>query len=172
MRRAFAPHLLSIQNIFNSYNDKSRVIEYKKGAGFTLVEIMIVVGIVAILISLAIPNILRSRVIANEGAALANLKAVNSACQLYHIDKDSYPSGLSDLVEPNSNPPYIDPTLAAGRKQGYEFIYNLGSQDHFTINANPLFSGLLKSRYFYTDESGVMRWRTDSEAGPDDEIVR
>jgi prepilin-type N-terminal cleavage/methylation domain-containing protein len=139
---------------------------------FTLIEIMIVVGIVAILISLAVPNILRSRVIANEGAALANLRTVNSACQLYHINNETYPSNLSDLVEPNSNPPYMDPTLAAGQKQGYEFIYNLASQDHFTINANPLFSGLLKSRYFYTDESGVMRWRTDSAAGPDDEIVR
>jgi len=139
---------------------------------FTLVEIMIVVGIMAVLISLAVPNILRSRVIANEGAALANLRTVNSACQLYHIDKDSYPSSLSDLIAPNSNPPYMDPTLAAGEKQGYEFIYSLGSQDHFTVNANPLFSGLLKSRYFYTDESGVVRARTDGAAGPGDEIVR
>jgi len=140
--------------------------------GFTLVEIMIVVAIVVVLASLSAPNLLRARVNANEGAALANLRTINNACQLYHINNDTFPSGLSDLIEPASNPPYIDPALATGQKQGYEFAYNLESPDHFTINANPLFSGLLKSRYFYTDESGIVRARTGEAAGPDDEIVK
>jgi len=140
--------------------------------GFTLVEIMIVVAIVTVLVSLAMPGIMRSRVNANEGAALANLRTINNGCQLYHINNDAFPSGLSDLIEPASNPSYIDPILATGKKQGYEFVYSLDSADHFIINANPLFSGLLKSRYFYTDESGVVRGKTGSPAGPDDETVR
>lgn len=41
--KAFTPHLLSRQNIFNSHNDRSGVIGYKKGAGFTLVEVLVVV---------------------------------------------------------------------------------------------------------------------------------
>ena len=133
---------------------------------------MIVVAIVTVLVSLAVPGIMRSRVNANEGAALANLRTINNGCQLYHINNDTFPYDLSDLIEPASNPPYIDPALATGQKQGYEFVYSLDSLDHFIINANPLFSGLLKSSYFYTDESGVVRANAGSPAGPDDETVK
>lgn len=140
--------------------------------GFTLIEIMIVVAIVIVLVMLAVPNILRSRVVANEGAALANLRSINSACQIYHINKETYPASLSDLIEPNSSPPYIDTMLASGKKQGYEFAYELLNSDHFTVNANSLSGGLLKGRYFYTDESGVVRTKSDGPAGPEDEAIK
>ena len=139
--------------------------------GFTLVEIMIVLAIVIVLLTIAVPNFLRSRVIANETAALTNCRAINNACQLYNINQENYPNSLTDLTEPASNPPYIDSTLAAGRKLGYEFIYQLVDSGHFTLNANPLSSGLLKGRYFYMDESGSIRAKKDGPAGPTDEIV-
>lgn len=139
--------------------------------GFTLVEIMIVLAIVIVLLTIAMPNFLRSRVIANETTALANCRAINNACQLYHINRETYPDSLTGLIEPASNPPYIDSTLATGRKQGYEFIYNLVDSGHFTLNANPLFLGLLKGRYFYMDETGSIRAKRDGPAGPTDEIV-
>lgn len=139
--------------------------------GFTLVEIMIVVAIVIILLVIAMPNLLRSRIIANETAALTNCRSINNACQLYHINHETYPNGLTDLIEPTSNPPYIDTTLAGGRKQGYEFIYQLVDADHFTLNINPLTSGLLKGRYFYMDEAGIIRAKSDGPAGPTDEIA-
>lgn len=137
--------------------------------GFTLVEMMIVVAIIIILITLAVPNMLRSRIIANEGVAIGALRTINNACQLYHINKENYPASLSDLIEPASNPPYIDDDLADGYKQGYDFIYNR-SEEGFSVNANP--TGIfLKGRYFYTDESGLIRAKTGSPAGPDDEII-
>lgn len=137
--------------------------------GFTLVEIMIVLSIVAILLTLAIPNLLRSRIVVNETAALANLKTISDASQLYYINQGNYPEGLLSLAE--SNIPYIDDTLASGEKQGYEFIYNLIDTQHFTINANPLPQALFKGRYFYTDETGIIRAKKDGPAGPEDEIV-
>jgi type II secretory pathway pseudopilin PulG len=161
MKRVFTP----LQTI--SRRKRNRVFV----TGFTLVEIMIVVAIVIILVSLATPNILRSRVNANEGAAIANLRSINSACQLYHIDREAYPGSLSDLIEPNSSPAYIDPTLASGRKQGYEFIYSLFNDDHFTVNANPTTRGLLQGRYFYMDETGIIRAKSGDPAGHDDEII-
>lgn len=139
--------------------------------GFTLLEIMIVLAIVVALLTIAVPGLLRSRVIANETAALTNCRAINNACQLYHMNQENYPDSLSSMVEPVSNPPYIDTTLATGRKQGYAFIYKLVDADHFTLNANPISSGLLKGRYFYTDESGIIRVRKDGPAGPDDEVA-
>jgi len=140
-------------------------------AGFTLAEIMIILAIVIVLLTIAMPNFLRSRVIANETAALANCRAINNACQLYHVNQETYPTGLSDLSEPTSNPPYIDSALASGRKQGYEFMYKLVDSGHFTLNANPLTSGFLKGKYFYMDETGIIRAKSDGLAGPNDEVV-
>ena len=138
--------------------------------GFTLIEVMIVVAIVIILVTVAIPTLLRLRVTANEMAALASLRAINNGCQLYHINNLTYPSSLSDLVSPTSNPPYIDSTLATGEKQGYEFLYQLIDNSHFTVNANPLYTGLLKGKYFYMDEAGIVHVNPASQAGPDDPI--
>lgn len=162
MKRAFTPAPIVIKDKLNKQLVR----------GFTLVEIMIVVGIVIVLVMLAVPNILRSRVVAYEGSAIANLKTINNACQLYHINEENYPAGLSDLSEPNSDPAYLDSTLASGKKQSYEFMYQLISDDSFTVNANPLSGGLLKGRYFYMDESGVIRSNNDGAAGPQDEIVK
>ncbi len=143
----------------------------KRLAGFTLAEIMIVVAVVIILLAIAIPNLLRSRVIANETAALSNCRSINNACQLYHINRETYPTDLSSLVEPASNPPYIDAALGTGHKQGYEYIYNLVDSEHFALNVNPTTAGFLKGRYFYMDESGIVRARSDGPAGPTDGAV-
>lgn len=139
---------------------------------FTLVEIMIAVSIIMILITLAVPNVLRSRVVANETAALANMRTIINSCQVYYASKKAYPSGLTDLTEPVSSPPFIDPVLAAGKKQGYEFNYSLVNDDHFTIQVNTTSGSILKGRYFYTDESGEIHARNGGPAGPDDEIVK
>lgn len=169
MRRGFIPHLLSMCNIFKFYKNNSRVIEYKKGAGFTLMEIMIVVAIVIILISLVVPSVLRSRVAANECATIANLRALDKACQAYHIDQQAYPDNLLTLSA--ADPPYIDNALGSGRKQGYEFVYESLDADQFSVHANPIHGGLLKGRYFYLDESSTIRTSKDGPAGPGDEAI-
>lgn len=139
---------------------------------FTLVEIMVVVSALLILISLSLPNILRSRIIAYEGVALANIKTLSNACQLYHANQGSYPSSLDTLAD--IDPPYIDSSFGSSTnntKQRYQFVYTLVNADSFTINANPVSAGLLKGRYFYTDEGGIIRAKSDGPAGPNDQVV-
>ncbi|MFC1674367.1 type II secretion system protein [Candidatus Omnitrophota bacterium] len=138
-------------------------------SAFTLVEIMIVVGIVAVLITLAMPNILRSRITANEGAALGNIRTINQGCHLYHIQQGSFPQDLNDLVE--INPPYIDSALGSGSKQGYDFIYVNPDPDSFTLNANPATALFRQGRYFYIDQNGIIRAKIGGPAGPGDEAV-
>lgn len=134
-------------------------------------EIMVTVAVVIILLMVAVPNILRSRVVANEGAAIANLKALNTACQSYHIDQQQYPDSLVALGD--AQPPYIDKLLAGGERQGYEFKYASSDTDHFSVHANCIHTGLLKGRNFYMDESSIVRFSSaDEEAGPEDEIVK
>ena len=137
--------------------------------GFTLIEIMIVVAILMVLIGLAIPNILRSRSVANEGVAVANLKTISDACQLYHSNRGVFPETLLELALPDSNPPYIDQLLASGSKQGYGFIYALNGLG-FTVNANP--TGILGGRYYYVDETGAVHVRENKEASSKDPILQ
>lgn len=141
---------------------------------FTLIEIMVVVAIVGILLALALPQFLRSRISANETAAIANLRLINNACQAYYanINPHSYPlDGLSDLISPVSEPPYIDNILASGTKQGYEFKYKFIDAEHFQVYANPVYPGRTGVRYFFVDETGVIRANSTQEAGPDDPPV-
>jgi len=131
--------------------------------GFTLIEIVTVIAILVILTGLAIPSILRSRNDANEGAAMANLKILSDACQLYRMNLNIYPQNLAAMASPVSSPPYIDQVLAGGRKQGYVFIYNR-TNNGFTLNANPEALG----RYYYIDETGVLRVNATQQAGAGD----
>lgn len=88
--------------------------------GFTLVEIMIVVAIIALLAALALPGLLRSRINANEAAAKANLKAIATACESYAAANDgNYPTNKTDLT--NVNPPYLTRDIIGQTVQGYKY---------------------------------------------------
>src|ERR1022692_806341 len=87
--------------------------------GFSLIELLIVVAIILIIAAIAIPNLLRSKMAANEASALANLRVLNNAEVIYAITYNSgYTSGLNWLGPPVSGvasataADLIDPTLA------------------------------------------------------------
>lgn len=139
----------------------------KQVLGFTLVEIMVVVAIVLVILSIGIPNLLRSRTTASEGMAVAGLRAINNACQLYLNNNQLYPNGLSDLIPPNSDPPYIDTELASGRRQTYNFIYSQ-TDNGFAVNANPI-NNVGSPRYFFMDQSGIVHVKEGGPAGAGDQ---
>lgn len=155
--------------MLNQPNQRSHSLT--SAGGFTLIELMVVAAIIAILAAVGIPNILRSRMASNEAAAMVGLKTISSASELYYNNNNTYPQGLSDLAEPQANPPYIDAALASGEKQGYKFVYASQDAQHFAANANPVSYGITGARFFYIDEAGVMRSNPSQEAGPDDPVV-
>lgn len=152
-------------------NSYVRINTMRQKNSFTLVEIMIVVAIVVVLVILAVPNFLRSRITVNENAVIACLRTINNALQLYYQSNKTYPASLADLTEPVSIPPYLNSTLAGGKRHGYEFIYNFVDSEHFNLNANPLSVGRTGVRYFYTDETGVIRANSNQQAGPNDQQI-
>ena len=128
--------------------------------GFTLVEIMIVVAIIALLAAIAIPNFLRARHNANETAAVGNLRTISSACESFRTvsPTTAYPTALTDLS--GATPPYIDTVLSAGTKQGYVFAYTApiaGAPDLYSCTATPTGYHTTGTRAFFIDQSGVIR---------------
>jgi prepilin-type N-terminal cleavage/methylation domain-containing protein len=136
--------------------------------GFTLVEIMIVVAIIALLAAIAIPNLLRARLNANESAAIGALQTVSTASQSYRGGNPTYPSNLAALS--GSTPPYIDTVIGGGAKQGYNFALT-GSTNSFTSTARPGTFGTTGNRSFYCDESGVIRFTTSNAAATSSDSV-
>ncbi|MBI3322665.1 MAG: prepilin-type N-terminal cleavage/methylation domain-containing protein [Candidatus Omnitrophica bacterium] len=153
----------------------------RKAKGFTLVEIMIVVAIIALIAAIAIPNLLRARHNANETAAIGNLKTLVDSLESFRANQapTTYPGAgvvsgaiaVTNLVGlSNTLPPYIDAVLASGTRQGYTFAYapgavrvvtingvNFNVYDTYTIVANPVTPSTTGTRGFFVDETGVIR---------------
>lgn len=129
--------------------------------GFTLVEIMIVVAIIALLAAIAIPNLLRARHNANEAAAIASCRTISTALESYRAAQTppTYVGGtLAALAA--ANPPYIDATLgaasAAPGKQGYTFALAITNANQYTCTATPVTANVTGTRVFVVTESGVI----------------
>ena len=121
--------------------------------GFTLVELMIAVAIVILLVALSINGLMRSRITANEAAAIKTLKTLHSAFASFRAVNSAYPNDLLDLGR--EVPPYIDGALArTATRRGYIFrMADVVTENTFKISATPLdaFSG---KRTFYIEELG------------------
>ncbi len=92
--------------------------------GFTLVEIMIVVALVAILIAIAIPNVLGVKRSGNISQAKSELAALQAALESYYMSTGAYPAALNDLT--SATPNIIGTTLPTDPfVSGVDYGYNL-----------------------------------------------
>lgn len=128
--------------------------------GFTLIELMIVIAIIAIIAAIAIPNLIEARKHGNEAAAIGALKTINTSQTLYREgDKDG--NGTLDYGSINqlSNTTLIDSVLGSGLKQGYKFLAapstTTGEFLWFAV-ANPASPTTTGDRYFCTNHAGVI----------------
>ena len=139
----------------------------KKNSGFTLIELMIVIAIIAIIAAIAIPNLIEARKGSNEAAAIGALRTLNTAQSLFREgDKDhngtlDYSSTLG-LLQTSAN--LIDSVLSSGTKQGYAFTITASTQFTWSATAGPLTPGKSGDRYFFIDESGVIRFSNTATA--------
>ena len=134
------------------------MLKLREKHGFTLVEIMIVVAIISLLAAIAIPNLLRARHNANESAALGSLRTLSSAEESYRANQNpvTYGSLANLLAPPTGGPAYIDAILAAGAKQGYNFVMSALTANTYTVTATPQIAGQTGTRVFTVDQTGVL----------------
>ncbi len=155
----------------------------KDSRGFSLIELLIVVAIILIIAAIAIPNLLRSRIAANQASAVGSLRTMNTAEITYASTYNAgYSPDLASLGPGTSATPtaseagLIDSVLASGVKSGYTFTYTAGSVvggriDTYTINADPVTPGTTGTNYYFTDHSGVIRQNSTGTASVTDSPI-
>ncbi len=145
----------------------------KKNAGFTLIELMIVVAIIAIIAAIAIPNLLRSRMSANEAGAAGGIRTVATsevAYQAAGIDATTNGIGKYGTLTAlgTGTTPFVDSALASGTKQGYAFaaVPTLESNavPRYTATASPALVNKTGTKAYFVDESGMIRFEGDGTA--------
>jgi type IV pilus assembly protein PilA len=140
------------------------------GAGFSLIELLIVVAIILIICAIAIPNMLRAKIAANQSAAVQNCRSVTSAEILYYTTFNvGFAPSLTALGGPTTGTPtasdaqLVDEALSTtGIKSGYTFTYvplsmdSSGDYQDYSLNADPLSPNITGVDHYYTDEPSVI----------------
>ncbi|NQT90280.1 MAG: prepilin-type N-terminal cleavage/methylation domain-containing protein [Candidatus Omnitrophica bacterium] len=135
-----------------------------KGRGFTLVEIMIVVALIALVAAIAVPTLLKHCHDSNETAAVASLSKIRTAMESYRASRPrSVYTGatLVRLASSDNGPAYIDKTLGTGEKNGYGFRLMVTRPRSYVCTAQPLSKNVSGSRDFRVQQDGVIQTRPD-----------
>ncbi len=134
----------------------------RRRSGFSLIELLIVIAIILIIVTVALPKLNKARMYAQETAALKAVQTLNTMQVQYNSTFGRFAQSLTELGPPASgtsnasSADLISGDLASGTKQGYNFTLT-GTPSGYTISAVPSVFGSTGSRTFFSDQSLVIR---------------
>ena len=133
----------------------------KRRRGFSLIELLIVIAIILIIITIALPKLNRARMYSQETAAIGAIRTLHTAQVQYTSQFGRFATSLAELGPPASGGPsaaaadLIGNDLANGKKQGYVFTVT-GNQGGYIVQAVPEVYNTGGSRTFYSDQTMVV----------------
>lgn len=127
---------------------------------------MVVVALIVVIVSLAVPVSLRARVQSNEAGAIGNLRTISSAAESFRSAQNppAYPASLATMA--SSSPPYLDSAWnASNQRQGYVYSYSVAANgETFSTTADPRTANVTGNNSYCVDQTGVIRRYTSGGA--------
>lgn len=128
---------------------------HNKQSAFTLVEIMIVVAIIALLAAIAIPNLLRAKLNANDALAKATVRAISTASESYATaNNGNYPVDETSLT--SASPAYLNSTYCARTVSGYVYTCTFSGPGTYTVSATPVTVSTTGTTTYTVTTGGVL----------------
>ena len=151
-----------------SVMEQSRTRRRRHSRGFSLIELLIVIAIILIILTIAVPKMGVAQMNAREMAVVREIQTVNTAQVQYMSQFGKFATTMAELGPPGSGGPgpaaadLIPGSLSSGDKDGYTFIL-AATPSGYALNVNPKVFNSSGRRTFYSDQNGIIHQNWSAE---------